>query len=109
MRIARTAPIARRAAVGGDEGDGHEEGLRGWGGRADQLVRAGGDEVSRVNAGIGARHAVLGDGEVVEVVGGRVDGAVPVAEARRYRRRRVTAVAVEELAHVHGPVAGRLQ
>src|SRR5207244_5175899 len=55
------------------------------------------------------QRPALVEGVVVVPVGRRIDGAVPLAPARRDLRRVLTAVAVEELAQVYGVVAPALE
>ena len=105
----RVVGLARAPAVRREERDRHEERLLRRRRRGDQLVGAAGDEVGRVDARVGAQDAVLVDRIAVVAVGRRVDRPVPVVEARRDAGRSVAAIAVEELADVHGPVAGALQ
>ena len=107
--------LNRPAGVRGEEGDRQVEGLARRRGRGDQLVGPPGEEIRGVELGlprgaVGDQRPVLVDRVTVEVVGRGVDRAVPVVEARRHLGLgRDLAVAVEELAHVHGPVARGLQ
>ena len=107
--------LGRLTGVRRQEGHRHEEGLVRRGGRRDQLVRAPGEEIGGVELGlvgraVGTQRSVLVDRVVVEGVRRGVDRPVPVVEAGRHLGwRGQAAVAVEELAHVHGPVARGLQ
>src|SRR5207247_10157349 len=55
------------------------------------------------------QRAALVERVVVVAVRRRIDGTVPLAPARRDLRRVLAAVAVEELAEVHGVVAAALE
>ena len=110
----RIARLGRPAGVRREEADGQEEGRVGRGEVVDQLRgparhEVGGVEVRVAVAAVGLEPPVLVDRVAPVAVGLAPGGGVPLVPAGRHLGRVHVAVAVQELAEVGGPVAGRLQ